>query len=80
MLFKACKLVGHFSHSTLATTKVHKVQECKARPQRYLIRDVVTRWNSTYMMLDRLIAEQTNVYTILEDRDFTLATDCKKKA
>ena len=76
LLAKARKLVGHFSHSTLATTQLHRVQERNKRLQRSLVRDVATRWNSSYLMLDRLVAEKASVSTVLEDETFTSARDC----
>jgi hypothetical protein len=48
---KCRALVGHFSHSAAATDMLLRLQGKSAlRP----IQDVETRWNSTYLMLERL--------------------------
>ena len=46
----ARKLVGHFKHSALATAALRQKQEQMNVPKHHLIQDVVTRWNSTFLM------------------------------
>ena len=46
----ARKLMGHFKHSTLATTALRQKQEQMNVPKHHLIQDVVTHWNSTFLM------------------------------
>ena len=57
MLSKCHKLVGHFKHSTQATHHLKKRQEEESTTDPYLVlkQDCKTRWNSTFMMLDRLL-------------------------
>ena len=52
-------LVGHFSHSTLAKDELSKIQATVPNtPSHSLIQDVATRWNSTFLMLQRLIEQR----------------------
>ena len=75
LLAKARKLVGHFSHSLRATAELHKVQKRNKRLKRNLFQDVSTRWNSSYLMLGRLVQEKLSVSTVLEDEATTSAQD-----
>lgn len=72
MIRIAKKIVGHFNHSALACTKLHKVQEQQGKKKLNLIQDVATRWNSTYLMLQRLVDQQTAVTTVLENERSSL--------
>ena len=73
-LVSSCrKLVGHFKHSALATDMLLKKQEqLKKRPLKP-VQDVVTRWNSVYLMLDRLLYLKVALSALFEDDDFTKA-------
>lgn len=54
-LLKKCRsLVGHFKHSVSATNKLKEVQEQLNMPVLKVMQDVPTRWNSCYLMLQRL--------------------------
>ena len=57
LISNARGVVGHFAHSPAAYSKLSTIQEQLGLPKKKLIQDVVTRWNSTYYMLER-IAEQ----------------------
>jgi len=50
-LFAACKLVGYFHHSTLATAELYKTQSQMNMHQQKLKMDSTTRWNSTLYMI-----------------------------
>ncbi|XP_024117292.1 zinc finger BED domain-containing protein 1 [Oryzias melastigma] len=52
---KARKLVGFFRSSTTAKEKFTQVQLHMGMPVRKLLQEVETRWNSTYLMLQRLV-------------------------
>jgi hypothetical protein len=55
LLSKCRKLVGHFKHSAQATTHLKARQQDEKDTYLILTQECKTRWNSTYMMLDRLI-------------------------
>jgi hypothetical protein len=53
MVTIARKIIGHFSHSTKAMKKLPTAHEQHHVPPHVLIQDVPTRWDFTYLMLDR---------------------------
>lgn len=48
------RIVTHFNHSPLACSRMREIQLKLGKPEKKLIQDVATRWNSTYYMLERL--------------------------
>lgn len=54
MIAVAKRIATHFNHSSLACDKLKKIQEEYNLPQKKVVQDVSTRWNSTYYMLERL--------------------------
>ncbi|XP_035989501.1 zinc finger BED domain-containing protein 1 [Fundulus heteroclitus] len=52
---KARKLVGYFRSSTTAKEKLTQVQHQLGMQATKLMQEVETRWNSTYLMLHRLV-------------------------
>lgn len=50
----ARRLVSHFHHSIAARKSLSASQKAMSRPEKTLIQDVPTRWDSTLMMLRRL--------------------------
>ncbi|XP_065671991.1 zinc finger BED domain-containing protein 4-like [Hydra vulgaris] len=56
-------IVRHFSHSSQACHKLKAIQEENNVPKHKLIRNVPTRWNSTYHMLEH-IYEQRQPLTV----------------
>ena len=66
-VIKDCrKIVGHFRHSEQASKKLRKCQEQCDLPCHSLIQDIETRWNSTYLMLERLLEQKkaVNLYSV----------------
>ena len=64
----AKRLVGHFSHSTIATQALHEHQQKMGNSKPIsLIQDVATRWNSTFLMIRRLLKLRVSVYGVLWD-------------
>ncbi|XP_056442541.1 E3 SUMO-protein ligase ZBED1-like isoform X2 [Gadus chalcogrammus] len=58
---RARKVVTFFRTSTTAKEKLKEVQEQLNRPVMKLIQEVDTRWNSTFLMLQRLFQERQAV-------------------
>ena len=67
-IVKKCrKIVGHFKRNEQAMRYLDKFQETCALSKHALIQDVETRWNSTYLMLERLLKQKSaiNLYILL---------------
>lgn len=68
------KFVGHFSYSILARDSLVTVQQ-RVYPGReshkclQLVQDVPTRWNSTYLMIDRLLELKTALVVWQEENN-----------
>ena len=75
LIFCARKLIGHFKHSTMVTAEMRKRQKLSELPQHELIQDVVTRWNSTQLMMERLCEQQRVVSDIMLDPSLTKKDD-----
>ncbi|GBP37213.1 Zinc finger BED domain-containing protein 4 [Eumeta japonica] len=52
---KCKKISTHFNHSTIAQKQLHKIQDRLNQPHLKVFQDCVTRWNSTYYMLERFL-------------------------
>ncbi|XP_030765200.1 zinc finger BED domain-containing protein 1-like [Sitophilus oryzae] len=65
ILQKCRNIVGHFKHSAIAVEKLSTMQQQMNSPQLKVKQDVVTRWNSTYIMLDRLIAIKASITAVM---------------
>lgn len=76
VLATARRLVGHFHHSSKSTEVLRSRQVAmglrKASNTLTLVQDVSTRWNSSFLMLDRLLALKLPVLAAVEDP----ATSC----
>jgi hypothetical protein len=55
---KARKLVSHFKHSEQACRQLVACQASSKSEEHKLLQDVETRWNSTYLMLERLVEQR----------------------
>ena len=65
-LQEKCKhIVAHFHRSTKSSEKLRSVQQQLNLPQLKLIQDVVTKWNSTYLMFERVITQHEAITTTL---------------
>ncbi|XP_047138980.2 zinc finger BED domain-containing protein 4 [Hydra vulgaris] len=60
LIAKSRKIVTHFHHSSSSMDMLHEIQQQLKLPQHSLIQDVVTRWNSTVYMLERLVEQKTS--------------------
>ena len=52
------RIVGHFKHSQVAYSCLEDVQRELGMPIKRLQQDVVTRWNSTYYMMQSLVEQK----------------------
>ena len=65
-LKKKCKdIVTFFHHSSKASDKLSEVQKQLEIPEKKLIQDVETRWNSTFYMFERIVEQHKAVTTTL---------------
>jgi hypothetical protein len=65
VMSRARKIVGHFRHSTTMTAELRSRRVVMQLPDHDLIQDVPTRWNSSQMMLQRLVEQRRVVTDIL---------------
>ena len=66
VLREKCKsIVSHFHKSTKSSEKLRSVQQQLHIPELKLIQDVVTRWNSSYLMFERIVSQHEAITTTL---------------
>ena len=75
LLGAAWKLVGHFHHSLVASEALKKRQERMGNPQKKLVQDVATRWNSSLHMLESLHEARWPITAVLSDEAATKRSD-----
>ncbi|CAH0730243.1 unnamed protein product, partial [Brenthis ino] len=68
MIKKCRKVVGHFKRSEQASRYLERFQETCGLPRHVLIQDIETRWNSTYLMLERLLEQKTAINLYMAER------------
>ncbi|GBP40407.1 Zinc finger BED domain-containing protein 4 [Eumeta japonica] len=65
-----CKKVStHFNHSTTAQKQLHKIQDKLHQPHLKVFQDCVTRWNSTYYMLERFLKAKDALNLYINDSE-----------
>ena len=69
MLAKIRRIVQFFHKSSTATVIFRQKQSLLQLPNHKLIQDVVTRWNSTFEMVQRYLEQQAAVQATLVDKD-----------
>jgi len=69
IILKIRSVVCHFSHSSTASNLLEVFQEKLFLPKHELIQEVITRWNSTYFMLERFIEQKAAIYAVLVDQN-----------
>lgn len=71
-LDKVSKIVTYFRKSANAKNKLDTVQQQQDKAPKKLIKDVPTRWNSTYLMLKRFLELEEAIRTtlVLTDAEF----------
>ena len=70
-------VVSFFHRSVLATEALLKAQKEDPGKCLNLVQDVSTRWNSTYLMLERLVRLRIPLYAVLHDRAVVKEKDAK---
>ncbi|CAL1532599.1 unnamed protein product [Lymnaea stagnalis] len=65
---KARKIVTHFKHSEQACRHLTEHQRTMNIPAHSLLQDVETRWNSTYLMLERLQEQSKAIHLFSVER------------
>ena len=68
VLAKSRRLVTHFNHSSLACSNFKKIQQQQNLDNLCLVEVVPTRWNSTYLMLERFNKLKIPVQLYLAER------------
>ena len=67
----ARRIVSHFRHSSVASCALKKKQADLNMPKKKLQNDCAVRWNSTFMMLERLHEQRIPVQSVLADESVT---------
>ncbi|CAM4555269.1 unnamed protein product [Leuciscus chuanchicus] len=67
----ARRVVSHFRHSAVATCALRKRQEQLGIRPNKLQTDCAVRWNSTYIMIQRLFEQRIAVQSVLADETVT---------
>lgn len=70
LLVKCRKIVGHFKHSALQTSRLSEASEELELSNLSLIQDVATRWFSILAMAERLLSQKDAVNKVLEENLF----------
>ena len=58
-------LVNHFNHSCKSSYVLHGKQRDLKYDEQSLIQSVLTRWNSTYYIIERILKQQQPLFTAL---------------
>ncbi|KAL0148574.1 hypothetical protein M9458_056121, partial [Cirrhinus mrigala] len=66
---KVKRIVGHFKSSCVSMEKLSKYQREMKLPEYKLVQEVETRWNSTYLMLERFLAVKVPLSAALSTID-----------
>ena len=75
LLSAAKKIVAHFHHSVVASEALKQKQTQMSMSGKKLVTSCVTRWNSTYEMLDRLLKLRWPITAVLSDAEVTKVSD-----
>lgn len=69
MVAAARRIVTHFNHSGTAQQKLKSIRQELNLPDHQLLQDIVTRWNSTYYLMERLLEQKRAVSLYITDHD-----------
>ncbi|KAM8972302.1 zinc finger BED domain-containing protein 4-like [Pelodytes ibericus] len=68
------RIAGHFHRSVKTSHLLRKEQEKAGLPIHCLRQDVVTRWNSTLEMLERILEQQRAIHSLSSDQFIGIAS------
>ncbi|KAM8971960.1 zinc finger BED domain-containing protein 4-like [Pelodytes ibericus] len=68
------RIAGHFHRSVKASHLLRQEQEKAGLPTHCLQQDVVTRWNSTLEMLERILEQQRAIHSLSSDQFIGIAS------
>jgi len=68
---RSSSLVGHFKHSNLAKQSLLNNQKQLGMPEQSLLQCCKTRWNSVYLMLERIFKNRCSICNVISDRSIT---------
>jgi zinc finger BED domain-containing protein 1 (E3 SUMO-protein ligase ZBED1) len=63
--------VEHFKKSCVATAALKQKQQQMSTAEHQLIQDVATRWNSSFLMIERLLEQRWPISAVLSDSAVT---------
>ncbi|XP_067313947.1 E3 SUMO-protein ligase ZBED1-like [Pseudorasbora parva] len=69
LLGRIRRVTSFFRRSTIASHQLKQKQDLLHLPKHRLITDVVTRWNSSYDMIDRFLEQQPAIYAALHSTE-----------
>ncbi|XDV25419.1 hypothetical protein PO909_029340 [Leuciscus waleckii] len=69
LLGKVRKIVGYFHRSPIASHALQEKQTLMDLPKHKLIQDIMTRWNSSFEMLERFSEQQPAIMATLMSKD-----------
>lgn len=78
IITKSSKIVGHFKHSAISCKALVKMQQQLGLPKLTLLQNCKTRWNSSFLMLDRLYSNRAPIMNVLADRNTTAVSIAQK--
>ena len=68
MLGRLQMIAGHFHRSPKASAKLREKQQQLGLPVHKLLNDYITRWGSTYAMLNQFIEQQQAICAVFLSR------------
>ncbi|XP_055855634.1 zinc finger BED domain-containing protein 4-like [Episyrphus balteatus] len=78
LIEKTSKLVSHFKHSNVAKYGLGEKQKQMDLPVQTLLQSCNTRWDSLYLMLQRLINNRSPIIQVMADRNLTTSVIAEK--
>ena len=67
LLAKCRRVATHFNHSALACAEIKRLQQEDGMEPRLPVQDVPTRWNSAYLMVERMVALKRPILVYLSN-------------